>query len=321
MGERLSGLLAFPVSVVTVLAGIVVFLFAGAGGVDALTLDVRAFEGEPWRAFTTTLVHGGTLGGDTALLGAMHLGFNAFWLFALGAPLEAQWGHVRYAVFVVLTGTISSLCEFAFLQTPVGLSGIVYGTLAARWWLTRAGVRSVPPVPDRVVQFLAFWFFFSIALTLSDTMGIANIAHGVGALMGLALAGLATSSNAGRVAIAAAVTVLAGASAYAAGPGRPLVNLSSYGAIDEMELGLRALSGQNYAEAERRFERATHYRNCPPEGWHNLGVARARQRDFAGAAQAFGRATEMAPGDASFSRAFEQAKAAAGTVPNASNEE
>ncbi len=311
MSDLLARVVAHPVSAGCILLAAFIYFFAGEAGIELVFLDARVFEGEPWRALTTAFVHGGFWGDESATMGALHLGFNAMWLWILGAELERHWGHFRYAAFIILVATPSSLAEYAFLYTPVGLSGVVYGLLTARWWMDKRRPGVLTPIPPRTVQFLAFWFFFSIAMSMSDTLPVANIAHGLGALIGWLLTCFAIGALRDRLVTATLAMALVAGSVLVAGPFRPQVNLASLGAVDEMALGMQALSAGDYAEAERRFGRATTYRHCPPETWFNLGLVRVRQGDFERAAEAFAVASELAPGQSDFARARDQARAEA----------
>lgn len=308
MIEPPSRVLHYPVTAGCILAAAVVYLFAGGPGIDVLMLDARAFEGEPWRVFTTALVHGGFLGDESAGMGAMHLGFNAFWLWVFGPAVEDRWGHLRFGLFMVAAATMSSLAEYAILHTPVGLSGAGFALVAARYQLARTGALVHPVVPQRIYHFFVFWFFFSIALTVSGTLAIANIAHGTGALVGFGLASLPAGNMAKRAAVLAAFAVLGVALQLAAGPYRFRVNLAADPAMDLRVLGMRAIAAKDWPLAESRFKASSRYRNCPPEAWHNLGVTRMRQGKAELAAEAFGEATRIAPGDRGFSQALDQAQ-------------
>ena len=78
--------------------------------------------GEYWRLFTATLLHSGIL----------HLLFNMFALFSLGAQLEGYAGHVRFTTVYLVAGLYGSLASYALSPSvSVGASGAVFGVIGA----------------------------------------------------------------------------------------------------------------------------------------------------------------------------------------------
>jgi membrane associated rhomboid family serine protease len=294
---------AFPVTAGICVIAAFVFLFAGSAGADLLVLDARAFDGEVWRVLTTVFVHAGQFGEDSAYAGLMHAGFNIYWCLHLAPPLEERWGHLRLVLFIVAAATISSLAEYAFLHTAVGLSGVVYAFVGARWILQKNDPAFEPRLEDRLWRFFVFWFFFCIALTLSDMLPVANIAHGVGALMGLAMGALVSATA--RVRIATGLGLLVSLSVYPlASPSlRPSINLAPEQGVEYLVRAERAFSEPDYKKAEAYLLACTAYPRCPAMGHYNLGVARERLGDFSGALAAFEHAAKLEPGNLTYSSA------------------
>lgn len=76
--------------------------------------------GQYWRLFTATLLHSGIL----------HLLFNLFALFSLGAQLEGYAGHVRFTTIYLVAGLYGSLGSYAFSPSvSVGASGAIFGVI------------------------------------------------------------------------------------------------------------------------------------------------------------------------------------------------
>jgi rhomboid protease GluP len=101
--------------------------FMGAGDVQPL-VDLGAkvneyiAQGEYWRLFTATLLHGGIV----------HLMFNLYALFAIGPTLEAYLGWRRFLIIYVLGGLFGSLLSYAFSGSiSVGASGAIFGIIGA----------------------------------------------------------------------------------------------------------------------------------------------------------------------------------------------
>jgi membrane associated rhomboid family serine protease len=292
----------YPVTAGSVVIAAVIFLFAGSAGADLLTLDVRAYEGEPWRILSTAFVHGGFWGEDSMYTGLMHFGFNAYWCLYLAPPLEQRWGHLRLASFIIAAATVSSVAEYAFLHTPVGLSGVVYAFAGARWYVEKQDPSFRPVLEARVYQLLGFWFVFCIGLTLSEMMPIANIAHGVGALMGVGLAAAGMGPTRHRLGAGLGLTLALGVYALAAPALRPAVNLGEVQGLDHLGLAERAFSKPDYLEAERQLKACLRYPRCPATANYNLGVAYARLGRLEDAHKAFAEAAEREPGNLTYSR-------------------
>jgi membrane associated rhomboid family serine protease len=266
----------YPVTSGAAIAAAVVYLLATPAGVEPLVLDVRAFEGEPWRLLTTALVHGGTLQSEAAGAGLLHVVFNCLWLFWLGAQLESHFGHARYGGFVLLTAIVSSAAEYGAQHTPVGLSGVVYAVVGIRWVLNRRHPRFAGTIPKKTLDFFVFWFFLCIALTISDTMPIANVAHGTGALIGYLVGRAIVDHRAKRAGALSAVAVISALSISAAGWARPHVNFGNPSAPDLFILAGKDFEAERFESARDRYRTMTRYRYPPPETFFNLALCELR---------------------------------------------
>lgn len=126
-----------------------------------------------WRLITTAFLHANII----------HIGFNMFALWVIGAPVEQYLGRVRFLSLYLVAGLAGS--AGALLQTPfitVGASGAIFGILGAmlilEWQATgKLGGQAM----TLIVINLAFSFTFS---------GISWGGH-VGGLIGGILATLA----------------------------------------------------------------------------------------------------------------------------------
>jgi rhomboid protease GluP len=108
------------VFVIMVLSGVDAFqpsvesLITWGGNLRALTLN-----GELWRLFTSTFLHGGIF----------HLLLNMFAALQLGYILETNIGKSRYIISYIATGVLASITSIAFNENTVsvGASGAIFG--------------------------------------------------------------------------------------------------------------------------------------------------------------------------------------------------
>ncbi len=308
----LTEFVRFPVTAgVAMLALFVTVLDAAGRSIEQLVMSVRAFEREPWRLVTSALPHAH----------ALHLIFNVAWLWTLGTMIEERFGSFRLLALVLLFAAGSAAAEYAIFIGGIGLSGVVYGLFGLAWVLDRADARSRGTVDARTTQFFIGWFFLCIATTVTDVWRIANVAHGVGALLGL-LSGLvitggyrvAQRSAAVRAGAASVAFVVLGASGAGATVLRPRVNVAKNGGDDSARLGNQAFDAENYDEAIRRYHHALAVSPKNPIVWYNLGVAHARKGELDEATRAYAAAVALSPEDEGMKRVLvdtERARAAA----------
>lgn len=164
------------------------------------------WSGEVWRLVTSTLVHGDIF----------HVIFNCYWLWRFGPSLEGWMGKTLYiGLFVVLAVSSVGAELMATLSSAIGLSGVVYGMFGMLYALRKTKDFAAALMDQMTVQVMVFWFFLCILLTSSGTFGVANWAHGVGALVGWLL-GWAYLQSMRKVLVPfiAVVSLLAGGSSY-----------------------------------------------------------------------------------------------------------
>lgn len=157
-------------------------------------VDIR--HGEVWRLLTPVFLHGSVL----------HLAFN-LWLFHMfGSMIEDRRGTGRLALLLLVIALVSNLAQGLapgtwgqLGGTPffVGLSGVVYGLLGYLWMKSVYEPGAGMFVSSGTVAFLMVWMFLCLSgildrgLALASggeaTPSIANVAHVMGLLVGLAL--------------------------------------------------------------------------------------------------------------------------------------
>ena len=113
------------------------------------------------------------------------------WLRDLGRMIEAKKGHLLMLLLVIVSGAISNVGQFYLrignfcVPGPGfgGMSGVVYALLGYVWMHTKFDPWLGLHVGRDTVTMMIVWFF----LCLSGLMGhIANTAHGVGLIVGVA---------------------------------------------------------------------------------------------------------------------------------------
>ncbi|MCF8554687.1 MAG: rhomboid family intramembrane serine protease [Candidatus Nanopelagicales bacterium] len=99
-------------------------LLFGSFAISFGMIPAAIAQGEWWRLFTSTLLHGSIL----------HLLFNMYALYWLGPQLERSLGHMRFAALYVLSALGGSVASYWFsdLNTvSVGASGAIFGLITA----------------------------------------------------------------------------------------------------------------------------------------------------------------------------------------------
>jgi membrane associated rhomboid family serine protease len=144
--------------------------------------------GDSLTIFTSMFMHAGWL----------HLGGNMLYLWIFGDNVEDRFGHIKFLIFYLLCGIAATFAQLAFStgsNVPnLGASGAIAGVLGAYIVMfpkSRVSVLQgvqVIPVPALIV--IGFWFvlqIFSSIGSITETGGVAYIAHVGGFLAGVVL--------------------------------------------------------------------------------------------------------------------------------------
>ena len=246
-------------------------------------------RGELWRLVTSMFPH----------VGLMHLAFNIYWLWVFGTLVEEIYGHAKTAALILLFGMASGAFEYGFTFGGVGLSGVGYGLFGLLWVLSRRDPRFHDAVDSRTTGLFVIWFFFCILLTESGAMSVGNVAHGTGAVLGV-LVGLAITQPERRALLASTAALVVGFGLWAATLGRPVVNLSRYGAYQECKWGYDALQAGHYEQAQRWLAQAVRYRFAEPVCRVDLASAEQHLGSRAAALADYRKAAEMGDKDAAY---------------------
>jgi len=285
----------YPVITATALASIIVSLTWWSGqNISFLFDDLSIERGQLWRLITDVLPHANIL----------HLAFNLIWLWSLGTLIESHLGSPKTLLLLLYLAIGSSAAEFAFLQGGVGLSGVVYGLAGFLWILQRHDPRFANAIDHRNASILFIWFLFCIYTSLVGIFPVANIAHGVGAALGILLAWSMQQrtipKRAGAPAAVLLLLLLAGTLL------RPYINFSPYRANDDAHRGYQALINERPNSAVYWLKRSTTRDPSVAENWFNLGLAHHHLKDLPAAAFAYHKALELNPKDPDYQKVCRQ---------------
>jgi GlpG protein len=275
----------FPVTAgVGLLAVVTTVLWMFDYDIALFTLNMNAFGSEPWRLLTSILPH----------VDVFHLLFNLYWLWVFGTRIESEWGHAAtFGLFAVLAAG-SGAAEYIFFSGGVGLSGVGYGLFGLLWVAGRRGGRFADAVDSNTAMLFVGWFFFCIVTTATDLMPVANVAHGVGALLG-GLIGLAVSTRGARRTVfglvaAASVLLMLAAGAFF----RPTLNISGGGTDLAVAAG-EAFDSGDHQRALELYEQAIDDYGENARRRYNVGVSLSRLGRHREALESYEKAHELAP--------------------------
>ncbi|WP_305856089.1 rhomboid family intramembrane serine protease [Balneatrix alpica] len=142
------------------------------------TLEATLQQGQWWRLLSPALIH----------FGALHLVFNALWIWEGGRRLERMFGSGSVLPLLLMSALVANLAQYyagSFLFG--GLSGVVYAYLAALWLWDRLRPAQASGLPPALFGFMLVWLALGFT-EMTATLGfgtMANAAHVAGLLTGL----------------------------------------------------------------------------------------------------------------------------------------
>ncbi len=148
------------------------------------------------------------------------------------------------------------------------------------------------------------WFFLCIITTISGAYPVANVAHAVGAILGI-LIGYALTLPSHRLQISAAIVAIFLFGIWGDTLGRPIVNLSTKNGYEEGQWGYDALIAGHNNEAVKWLRDGVKFRPKEPTYWYNLGVAYQRIGNVPAATAAYGQAHQLDPNNSDYAKATE----------------
>jgi tetratricopeptide (TPR) repeat protein/membrane associated rhomboid family serine protease len=172
-------------TIIVICGAICAFLNLGKG--FTLYVDIGNFlmptgaaiwSGAYWGFFTSAFVH----------IAVWHILFNMWWLKDFGTLLEPSMGRIKFILFTLSAGAVSSGAQLAFTDdTGIGFSGVVYAMFGYM-----LATRNVEPVYQKIVDkrtivWLLGWLVLCIILTVTGVWNVANGSHIAGFLFGLCI--------------------------------------------------------------------------------------------------------------------------------------
>lgn len=151
----------------------------------------RINGGEIWRLFTPALLHGDIF----------HLVFNMIWLAILGTQIEGRIGKFRYLLFILLTAIPANVAQYLMSGFNfLGFSGVVCGMITFIWMRKRRAPWEGYLLQRSTIGFISFFVLAMLGLQIASfvleattdfalSAQVANTAHIVGGLTGVALGG------------------------------------------------------------------------------------------------------------------------------------
>jgi membrane associated rhomboid family serine protease/Tfp pilus assembly protein PilF len=276
-------------------ANIAVFLamaLASGSIIDFAGLDLRPWganvgpltlSGQWWRLLTYMFVHGGIL----------HIGFNMWCLWDLGALCESLYGRWTYLCVYLLTGVAGGVASVAWNPRvlSVGASGAIFGLAGALIASFYLGEFSLPSVAIKgtlrsLLFFAAFNIFFGTMMS-----GVDNACHfgglGMGLVLGALIAKFAPHDALRRASVVAvgAVIVVGVALGVAQWRGGPI----------RMAMAFQALSANQPERAIPQLRNLVRSHPNSAEAHYALAQAYLSQRQLPQAEGEFKRVIELQP--------------------------
>ena len=242
-------------------------------------------SGQYWRLLTCVFVHGGLL----------HIAFNMWCLWDLGALAESLYGHWTFAVVYLLAGVGGSIGSVVWNSNvlSVGASGAIFGIAGALIASFYLGEFSLPRAAisgtlRSVVVFVGYNLFFGAVIARVD-----NAAHIGGLVTGLLLGALIAKvapdrdNPRQRIAVLALVLLLIG--------GGTAWWLRSHDYMRHMQRGAGFLAENKTDQAIAEFQSVLRQHSDYPLAHFQLARAYGLKGDFANAEAEFQRVLELNP--------------------------
>ena len=151
------------------------FITDFSGGEVDWTLP-EIWHGQIWRLFTPMFIH----------FSVLHILFNMMWLRDLGSMIEGRQSVWHLVILVLVIAACSNVAQFYFNHRGPnfgGMSGVVYGLLGYVWIRGKFDPGSGLYLHSYTVTMMIIWF---VACFMNILGPIANTAHAVGLVMGMA---------------------------------------------------------------------------------------------------------------------------------------
>jgi membrane associated rhomboid family serine protease len=148
-------------------------------------------DGQVWRLWTVTLVHGGDPGSPGFAL--MHLGFNMYALYLCGPLVEQIYGPIRMILFYLVAAAGGSIATYALGDAVggVGASGAIFGMFGVLFTASRLHLPMIDRRGRALLSQIGSLILINVLIGFSLQF-VDNTAH-IGGLVAGALLGVAVS--------------------------------------------------------------------------------------------------------------------------------
>ncbi len=134
----------------------------------------EVMNGELWRLVTPIFIH----------FGILHLLFNMIGMLAFSGAIEKKYGKVYFIAMVLVFAIASNMGQYLYSGAGFGgMSGVLYGIFGYLWMQSKFNPWSALMLHDQEIAFIMILF---VASWLGLLGNIANMAHTIGLLSGLA---------------------------------------------------------------------------------------------------------------------------------------
>ena len=168
------------------------FVILDSGELQLSAPDVGFARGEYWRLLTPALLH----------FGALHILFNALWIWEFGRRIEALVGHGNFLLIVLATTVGANVGQYLWRPDSLfgGLSGVVYGLLGYLWIRHRLAPHPLSQLTPGILPLMLVWLLLCLMGVVDWFIrgGVANGAHVTGLAIGIAFGALAGYSARSR---------------------------------------------------------------------------------------------------------------------------
>jgi len=172
---------AGPLTLFVMFTSVILFLLLQFGFKNTVfsIAHFPATEGQQWqlwRWISHALIH----------FSVAHIAFNLLWWWQLGGDIEKRLGTGKLMQIFVLSSALSGAGQYWVEDANFGgLSGVVYALMGYSWLLGQLLPEKGVHLPKPVVIFMLIWLVLGF---IQPYMAIANTAHLVGLVSGVALA-------------------------------------------------------------------------------------------------------------------------------------